>query len=379
MNSQVCGVGYSRAMAPPLPTTLDWVKPLNDGTLAPAMGALKAPVVLQGRSLWGKEPLVPFQVWEHRFAERLMRAVKKRERAGSLAIASSENGLALSESGTVTARKQVGQGTYYFTDEHGHRSGRVVVTNADVATKVKWIKFGGNLFEVRPDGGFAVSLPVDAGSRIEVAHEIGAPATDPEVRVRMLLPGSEGEHSLQARFLDLLGGIEIPAEYREVLTSSDAPAFLEEMSARFLPREPVGWGISMDGGELVRELTVEPGNPQEVVVAVEVPSAPSRTSFALAIVEQREGGIEVLSSVIELESSGTGQVYISDGPDDGERSYDGARLLIRWLVESGVDDPEVELFDGIFRDDIKAVQAAVERGADPNVTIEEVVNRYLRD
>ena len=55
---------------------------------------------------------------------------------------------------------------------------------------------------------------------------------------------------------------------------------------------------------------------------------------------------------------------------------DYAQAAIELLAESGVGDPNVRLFLGVFRDDTDMVKSALESGADVNITDTQLLQKY---
>ncbi|HEX6204658.1 MAG TPA: hypothetical protein VFZ29_02475 [Solirubrobacterales bacterium] len=269
-----------------------------------------------------------------------------------------------------------GQGTYYFEDGLGNRSGRITVTTANAAVTTKGVKAGGHLVTIGPDG-FSISLPVGTERRVEISHALSAPAEDPDVLVGLLLPGEEGDHDLQRQVLDYLISLDIP-ELPEGLRGPDSYGVLDEISAGFLPRERPPWEFSLGGKEswAEREFTVEPGEPQEVIVSVVPPAANSRVSYALSVVEVSKPASRVLSSIIEIESLESGEVRISDGTAGANVLADRAQLLIRRLAELEVDDPTVTMWIGVYDDNADQVRNALEQGANPNEKDAQVILRH---
>lgn len=354
---------------------LNWVKPNEDRIIGPTSGSLKSPTRVWARSL-GDAPPIAFEVWEHRFAARVVRALGLKKPAEHLPVAHRLSGFALSEAWQASSPRMPGQGTYYFEDGQGNRSGRITVTTANAAITTKGVKAGGHLVTIGPDG-FSVSLPVDAGRQVEISHTLSAPAEDPDVLVGLLLPGEEGEHDLQRQVLDYLISLDLP-DLPDSLRGPGAYGVLDDLSAGFLPRERPPWDFSLGGNEswAEREFAVEPGEPQEVVVSVAAPPANSRVSYALSVSEAAEPTSRVLSSVIEIESLESGEVRISDGTAETDLPIDLAQFLIRCLAELEVDDPAVAMWIGVYDGDADRVRIALEQGADPNERDSQVIVRH---
>lgn len=343
--------------------------------IGPTSGCLMSPTRVWARSL-GDVPPFAFEVWEHRFAARVVRALGLREPVEHLPVAHSLSGLALSEPWRASSPRMPGQGTYYFEDGRGNRSGRITVTTANAAITTKGVKAGGHLVTIGPDG-FSISLPVGVERKVEISHVLSAPAEDPDVLVGLLLSGEEGKRDLQRQVLDYLISLDIP-ELPDGLLGLESYGVLDDLSEGFLPRERPPWEFSLGGDEswAEREFTVEPGEPQEVVVSIAAPPANSRVSYALSVVEVAEPANKVLSSVIEIESLESGEVRIGDGTAETDLSSDRTQLLIRRLAELEVDDPAVTMWIGIYDGDADRVRIALEQGADPNERNSQVILRH---
>lgn len=62
---------------------------------------------------------------------------------------------------------------------------------------------------------------------------------------------------------------------------------------------------------------------------------------------------------------------------NGSRSALVAQL--RELKPQGIHDPDIDLWIGVYRGDTEAMRAALDAGADVNVTIDEVLHRHRSD
>jgi hypothetical protein len=60
----------------------------------------------------------------------------------------------------------------------------------------------------------------------------------------------------------------------------------------------------------------------------------------------------------------------------GENNQTAYLAKLAFLVEQGVEDPDVELWMGVASGDNDRVKRALERGADPNVSLGTVMSRH---
>jgi hypothetical protein len=62
---------------------------------------------------------------------------------------------------------------------------------------------------------------------------------------------------------------------------------------------------------------------------------------------------------------------------DDSREY-LLKCAMKALRDAGVDDPEVDLFDAVLRNDLPLLKSALRRGADPNVRDARVIRRHFK-
>ena len=218
-----------------------------------------------------------------------------------------------------------GQGIYYFEDEHRNQSNRITVTTADQAVLVKRAKAGGKVAEIAPDR-VELTLPLEASREIEIHHSLEAPATDPEVLVRLLLPGAAGEQDLGAAVIEYLRSLDLLGQLLESPDQDPYP-LIEELSDGFLPIDPRAWDFQLEGAESLDEpltVVVEPDRTQEVVVHISAPPETSRVSFAVSAMKASGSAERVLGPIIELASIGETTISVQDGPieSEGELAYE---------------------------------------------------------
>ncbi|HEX4438235.1 MAG TPA: hypothetical protein VH061_15735 [Solirubrobacteraceae bacterium] len=107
------------------------------------------------------------------------------------------------------------------------------------------------------------------------------------------------------------------------------------------------------------------------------PSASSDLGGPLAVQlhEMTRAGYKLTRWTRSLLNAGAARLRrLRESPEESPDAVLMARLSA--LKRQGIDDQDIDLWIGLFRDDKEAVEAALDAGADVNVTIDAVLRRY---
>lgn len=64
--------------------------------------------------------------------------------------------------------------------------------------------------------------------------------------------------------------------------------------------------------------------------------------------------------------------------EDGTVRYSSEKKALEYLIAQKINDPEVDLFYNIICNDIIKVSEALQKGANPDATLSEVLQRHKR-
>ena len=63
-------------------------------------------------------------------------------------------------------------------------------------------------------------------------------------------------------------------------------------------------------------------------------------------------------------------------PQENNGKRDLSMILFQKLKESGVNDPNVDSFLAVFKNDLELLKSAIENGADTTITDDQVISQY---
>ncbi len=85
----------------------------------------------------------------------------------------------------------------------------------------------------------------------------------------------------------------------------------------------------------------------------------------------------LLSAIAEAEKIGDLYLLISDEQEDKiEKGREEFLGKLRYLKNMGINDPEIDMFIAVMQGDEVLLTSALERGANPNITDAELIERY---
>lgn len=98
--------------------------------------------------------------------------------------------------------------------------------------------------------------------------------------------------------------------------------------------------------------------------------------LAMELRETTSGSDKLTRWTRSLVRAGAARLRRLRGSTQTEDLHSALMAQLRELKRQGADDPDIDLWIGVDRDDVEAVRAAIDAGADVNVTIGEVLRRH---
>lgn len=188
------------------------------------------------------------------------------------------------------------QSDYFFDDTWGNRSGLLTVSQAEHFTRQTGVKIEDHLVAKIP------GVPVELGVTLEasdatIIEGIGA-STDPDLLVRILVPGGDGVHDLLPVVRQLI------AATTDVDPDRLTDGALIDASDGYLA--PVGqkWSPYFEGGLRTVVVSVAPGHDAEVAIPLNDPNLRAdrvRTAYALRVSRVDNDDDFVIGTIVVVE------------------------------------------------------------------------------
>jgi hypothetical protein len=99
----------------------------------------------------------------------------------------------------------------------------------------------------------------------------------------------------------------------------------------------------------------------------------------MALREMTSAGDEMVGWTHRLVRAGAVRLRALRGDERPDSSSTAYIEQLLELKREGIQDPDIDLLVGTSRGDTNAVRAALDAGADVNVTTDEVLHRYRSD